>query len=317
MHRTADFRYDVASAISQGRREYQEDAVVSDFAAGAGIGFAVVADGMGGHAAGDVASKIVATEVFTELKLHTGNPGAMENSIQDILCAAMYSANECVRYHSEQCPGTEGMGATLIAPVLVQDRLYWGSVGDSPLYLFRRGTLVRLNADHSLVPQIDYLVSKGLMKPEEALAHPDRHCLTSVLAGKAIPQVDCPDEAVKLFDGDIVVAASDGLQFLDDIEITNLLSSMGDLPADQISDRLMAEIDKLDDPDQDNVSVCVMRVHREAVAAHPQADRPRVRARTKILTLHPTNPSVTVMAAVSGNKTALAARVSNENLAVK
>lgn len=256
----ADLHYDVSSAIGLGQREYQEDALALDFPLGAGLGFAVLADGMGGHAAGDVASKIVVTEVFSDLKLHSGDPEQMETRIEPILRQAAAGANDVLRHHAETCPDTRGMGATLIAPVILQNRLYWISVGDSPLYLYRAGTLARLNQDHSLVPQIDYLVSKGLMGEDEGLHHPDRNCLTSVLIGQPIPKIDCPHDPVRLFEGDVILAASDGVQVLEDSEILGVLNAAGDQSAAEIGAALMRDITSLDDPDQDNVSLCVIRV---------------------------------------------------------
>ena len=78
MWRSREPRYDVASGISQGARDYQEDAITADFPVGAEAGFVVLADGMGGHAAGDVASKIVLTEVYSELKFHFADVEAFE-----------------------------------------------------------------------------------------------------------------------------------------------------------------------------------------------------------------------------------------------
>ena len=118
----ADLVFDTATALSQGRRDRQEDAVVSDFQTGCEHGFAVLADGMGGHAGGDIASKIVVTEVFSELKLRSGDVTAMEQDLEQILRGAAHSANECIRHHAETYPGTEGMGATLLAPVFFGDR---------------------------------------------------------------------------------------------------------------------------------------------------------------------------------------------------
>lgn len=267
MRPTAEFHYDAASAISQGRRDQQEDAVAADFPAGAGIGFAVLADGMGGHAAGDVASGIVVTEVFSELKLRAADPGGFERDIGGLLREAASSANDCVAHHVASYPGAYGMGATLVAPVLVGDRLYWISVGDSPLFLFRDGRLRRLNEDHSLTPQIDYLAASGLMPAEEALNHPDRNCLTSVLIGQPIPMIDCPDRPVRLAEGDLVLAASDGLLFLPDERIEAILAAHAGEPSAMIGARLLRALEDLDDPDQDNVSLCVIQVSRQAAPA--------------------------------------------------
>lgn len=266
MYPSADFVYDAASALSRGRREHQEDSVVADFPVGAGMGFAVLADGMGGHAAGDVASKIAVTEVFSELKLQTGDPAMPGSLLGQILHDALMSANECVRYHAEANPETEGMGTTLVAPVVLADRLYWISVGDSPLYLFRDGELHRLNEDHSMVPQIEFMVARGIIDSQMGLNHPDRNCVTSVLIGADIPQIDCPAEPLKLRAGDIVLVASDGLQFLTDDEIAALVAAHADRSSAEISAALMRALERLDDPDQDNTSICVIRVAEKSRA---------------------------------------------------
>lgn len=268
MLHTANFHYDASSALSLGQRDQQEDAIVADFPIGTGMGFAVLADGMGGHAAGDVASKIVVTEVFSELKLMAGKLEAMEHNIGSILREAVLGANECVRYHSDSYPTSQGMGATLVAPVLIKNRLYWVSVGDSPLFLFRNGTLRRLNEDHSLTAQFDYLVGKGLMKSEDALAHPDRNCLTSVLAGQEIQQIDCPHAPVELMHDDIIIVASDGLQFLAEARIAELITAQTDKSSAEISSALMNDLDELNDPGQDNVSLCVVKVIDQHRVSH-------------------------------------------------
>ena len=311
-----DIGFDAASAISLGRRDHQEDAVAVDFPTGAGLGFAVISDGMGGHAAGDIASKIVVTEVFSELKLQSGNVSAMEHDLGQILHNAAQSANDCVRHAANTYPGTEGMGATLLAPVFIEDRLYWISVGDSPLYLFRKGALVRLNEDHSLVPQIDYLVRSGFMGADEGLAHPDRHCLTSVLAGQSIPQIDCRAAPLRLRPGDVIIAASDGLQFLDNTELVDILRANADASSAHINAELMGRIAKLDDPDQDNTSLCVIKVldlaemekAAESGTEEPLSDvvRPRALRRRR----------VTVLASMSQAKSRLDARVSTEGNAM-
>ena len=267
MHSQAQIRYDAASALHQGRREFQEDAVVTDFPVGAGMGFAVLADGMGGHAAGDIASKIVATEVFSELTIRTGDPDLLETEISSVLFDAIHSANDCIRFHAETHPDTHGMGTTLVAPVLMGANLYWISVGDSPLYLMRQGELVRLNQDHSMGPQIEYLVNSGAMSWEAAMNHPDRNSLTSVLIGDEIPQIDCPAIPVRLRAGDIVLAASDGLQFLADEEIAEALQASAELPCTEIVGALLRCLSDLDDPDQDNISICVIKVESDDCVA--------------------------------------------------
>ncbi|WP_052261715.1 PP2C family protein-serine/threonine phosphatase [Leisingera sp. ANG-M1] len=259
MLRSAEVAYDAATAISQGRRERQEDAVAADFLAGAGIGFAVLADGMGGHAAGDIASKIAVTEVFSDLKLRAGEPAAMEARIGKVLQAAADGANACLGEYAGGRPESRGMGTTLLAPVLFQDRLYWISVGDSPLYLFRNESLLRLNADHSMAAEFADLVAQGRMAAAEAAGHPDRHCVTSVLNGAEIRRVDCRSAPVRLHPGDILLAASDGLQFLAEAEIAGVLAAERHSTSARIGAVLMQQLEQLNAPEQDNAAICVIK----------------------------------------------------------
>lgn len=260
MPQSPDLRYETASAMDVGRRELQEDALATDFPHRGKLGFAVLSDGMGGHAAGEVASKIVVTEVFSELKLQSGDLDGLSDNLVTILKEAALAANACVHAHAENDPDTRGMGATLLAPVILGDGLRWISVGDSPLYLFRDGKLRQLNEDHSLAPQIDLMADAGLIAADIARVHPDRNCLTSVLIGEEIDKIDCPAEPFPLIEGDIVLAASDGLQTLSEMEITLLLNDAADAPAHVIADEIMSEVMACDNPQQDNVTFCVIRV---------------------------------------------------------
>ena len=254
------FDFDVSCALSKGQRSYQEDAIIADFARGSETGLAVLADGMGGHAAGDVASKIVVTEVFSELVFQRADPAQFEKNIAAILTNAAKSANACLREHVDAFPDTRGMGATLVAPIIIGRNLYWISIGDSPLFLFRKGVLTQLNEDHSMAPQIDFMVKSGLMDQEEGARHPDRNTLTSVLFGETIPKIDCPVEPVQLADGDILIVASDGLQFLSDEQIAAVLLQNRHRSSGQIADLLLAELSALRDPDLDNVSFSIIKM---------------------------------------------------------
>lgn len=253
--------YDAVTAVSLGQRDHQEDAVAADFSIGNGYGFAVLSDGMGGHAGGDMASKIVVTEVFSELTLQVGDIAAMEAEIAEILASVVQGANACIHAHVAGNPALRGMGATLVAPVFFGNRLYWVSVGDSPLYLYRGGQLQRLNADHSMAPQLDALVRDGRMPAEEAAAHPDRNALISVIMGRAISAVDCPAAALELRRGDLVIAASDGILTLGHEGIAEVLALEAASPSAVIARALLAAVGALGDPDQDNLSMAVIRMH--------------------------------------------------------
>jgi len=254
-------RFDVASGLNPGRRDYQEDSLITDFPVGSNLGFAVLADGMGGHAAGDVASKIIVTEIFSELKFQSGDLKEFEADLPDVLWEVTQSANECIRADVAQSPDHRGMGSTLIAPIFVADRLYWMSIGDSPLYLIRDGAITQLNEDHSMAPQIDLMFQSGIIDAEAAMNHPDRNCLTSVLCGGEIAKVDCPRKPFQTRRDDIYIVSSDGLQFLKNDEILEIVHEARHKPANRIAARLLAAISDLEDPDQDNVSFSVIKVN--------------------------------------------------------
>ncbi len=256
--------FDAATALSKGQRSYQEDAIITDFARGADVGCVVLADGMGGHAAGDVASKIVVSEVYNELMFRKGDPDALEANVTETLRGAAMAANGCLRDHVMDYTETHGMGSTLVASVIVRGNLYWISIGDSPLFLFREGALVQLNEDHSMAPQIDFMVKSGLLTVEEGANHPDRNILTSVLFGAEVPKIDCPNEPVALQGGDILVVASDGLQFLSDTEIEAALRRNRAKFSAEIVEDLLHRVTGINDPELDNVSFSVVKVLKDS-----------------------------------------------------
>lgn len=261
MWRSPEPRFDVASAICQGGRDYQEDAIVTDFPFGADSGVVVLADGMGGHAAGDVASKIVVTEVFSELKFESANFTDFEGEIPRFLTESAANANSYVRDHVKAHPETRGMGATLVSVVLIENRMYWMSIGDSPLYHYRSGKMQQLNEDHSMAPQIDFMVQQGLIDEEAGKYHPDRNCLTSVILGDRVAKSDCPKTPFELAVGDIVVVSSDGLQYLEDPKIQKILHRYRRKKAAEIAGYLLEAIETLADPDQDNCTFSVIKLN--------------------------------------------------------
>ena len=265
----SEYLYDAATAATIGRREVQEDAIVTHFPAGSGLGYIVLADGMGGHAAGDVASRIVVKEFFDELRLYADDTSFLESNVGAILRYAMDRANGQVRRHTTDRPDQRGMGSTLVAPLIVRNRLYWISVGDSPLYLLRGNRMSRLNQEHSMARRLDGMVMNGLISQREADQNPDRDCVTSVLFGAVVPEIDCRDHPIDLHDGDILIVASDGLLFIDEPRIAALVHNARNRPSVEISARLLQEIRDRDDPDQDNVCLCVVKVSKHGSPVLP------------------------------------------------
>lgn len=252
--------FDAASAISQGARSNQEDALIADFSNGSDLCFVVLADGMGGHAAGDVASKIVVTEMFSELTYMRAEMTKSNTCICPALNKAALEANQTLKDHVVANPETKGMGATLVSTVIVDGNLYWISIGDSPLFLFRDNVLIQLNEDHSMSKTIDMMVLSGVLSEQDGENHPDRNVLTSALFGEPIPEIDCPSKPTPLRPGDTLIVASDGLQFLTNAEIEKLLRDRPFGRSSDIADALMSSLKSLNDPDLDNVSMSIIQV---------------------------------------------------------
>ncbi|NNC92550.1 MAG: Stp1/IreP family PP2C-type Ser/Thr phosphatase [Acidimicrobiia bacterium] len=187
-------RYSWATSTHPGLvRDSNEDSVYPDSdGTGQGPVLLAVADGMGGHAAGEVASRLALETMITA-----------EGPIDERVSAA----NEAVMDAAEERSDQFGMGTTLTAGEFQQDgTLLVGHVGDSRLYLFRGSTLLQVTTDHSLVAQ--YLAS-GAISAEEATRHPQRNVITRALG--IARNVDVDAHTVNLRPGDRVLMCSDGL----------------------------------------------------------------------------------------------------------
>ncbi len=188
----------------QGARPYQEDSWALR-TLGDGSLLAVVADGMGGHAGGAVASK-VAVEAFVHAMEQGGG-----------LADGLKEANAAVGRTAASKGELAGMGATLVAAQVRGDEVRWISVGDSPFYLVSAGKTERLNADHSMAPQIDALVKRGMLTADEAEHHPGRHTLREAVMGQPLSLIDKGSR--KLGPDVKLLLCSDGVQSISEAEI--------------------------------------------------------------------------------------------------
>ena len=188
----------------RGARPYQEDSWALT-KLGDGSLLAVVADGMGGHAGGAVASKL-AVEAFVHA---VEQGGGLADGLQD--------ANKAVAKGAEGKPALEGMGATLVAAQVRGDEVRWISVGDSPFFLVSTGRIERLNADHSMAPQIEEMVKRGLLTEEEAANHPARHTLREAVMGDPLTLIDKGSR--RLGPDAKLLLCSDGVQTLSEKQI--------------------------------------------------------------------------------------------------
>lgn len=253
-----------AARSIKGARPYQEDdcgfnphSVEGD---DAGELLLVLADGMGGHKGGAHASK---TAVQTFIDVFNSRSG----DVGDRLSRALEHANRQVGIDGEANPELEGMGCTLVGAYVAGDTISWVSVGDSPMWVYRDGTLQRLNEDHSMGAVLDAQVQLGKLSQEAAASDPQRHALLSAVTGEPLTKVDGPS-AAPLQAGDRIVLASDGVLTLSDDEIAALLADAGELDADATVRRLTEAVEAKQSPRQDNTTIMVVD------ADAPAADEP-------------------------------------------
>lgn len=192
----------------------------------------VVADGMGGHAAGEVASSMAVQTIratFAETGAERTLPADGAYDPGRRLVWAIEQANHNIFHAGSEDPALAGMGTTVVAVWVDDDAAYVAHVGDSRVYRIHAGGIEQITSDHSLVN--DYL-SRGIMTPAEAAVHPMKHVLIRALG--TAPNVSVDIRRVPLQTGDILLLCSDGLSnIVPPDEITSILSkaTTDDLPA--------------------------------------------------------------------------------------
>lgn len=221
-----------------------------------------VADGMGGHRAGNVASQFVVEaldSVFTSSEYRnyvTYNPNRPDYYMV-VLKEVLERINQQLYDLSARYPELKGMGTTATVIVLAKGKIYWGHVGDSRAYLLRRNSLRRLTHDHTWVSK---QVEEGLLTPEEAMYHPWRNVLIQSLGGGPLVEVERGIEMVK--PGDVILLCSDGLtSVVDDSEIQKVLltSASSQIACDRLVD-LAHKRGSLDD-----ITILVARISSGSV----------------------------------------------------
>ena len=210
----------------------------------------VVSDGMGGHAAGEVASSI-AVETVGELA-----PGTADDVL---LGAAVEAANKAVIRGAEEGIGKPGMGCTATSVLIEKNHVAVAHVGDSRVYLLHQGTLVRITHDHSYVEE---LVDSGQITADEARTHPSRSIITRALGSD--PDMYADHFTLEVNTGDRLILCSDGLSgMIPDSEIESLAVSSA--TPQQAADNLVAAA--LTAGGADNVTVVVVDVLNDGLAA--------------------------------------------------
>jgi PPM family protein phosphatase len=208
---------------------------------------AAVADGMGGHLAGEVASA-AATDELRSLQDGAGWGG--ERSPGEALKLAVMEANRRIREMAAGDKSLEGMGTTITAVLSDGDVIHLAHVGDSRAYLLRKGELSQLTEDHTLVQE---LVKQGKLRPEDAKRHPQGSIITRALG--VDPEVQVDTATFKIISGDRLLLCTDGLTgVVDQTTIRNVLLRVRD--PQQASEKLVALANEQGGPD--NITVVVL-----------------------------------------------------------
>jgi serine/threonine protein phosphatase PrpC len=221
----------------------------------------VVADGMGGHAAGEVASGI-AVDAVSEFIIHTRRdreltwPYAYDENLTydgNRLQTAVRLANNRIREAVEEESRYQGMGATMVSLLVTEDRSTIGSVGDSRVYLYRQGELKLLTNDHSWVNE---QMQEGMLTEEQAKIHPFRNVVTRALGSDKKLLVDIRSDGVE--GGDCYLLCSDGLTgMLGDEQIAGMLAGVADQGVEAVCGELVEAANQ--NGGKDNISVILVR----------------------------------------------------------
>ncbi len=240
------------------KRRLNEDVFVVDSDAG----MYLVADGMGGHAAGEVASRVATDEILRAFKEGSNDAdetwpehwdtdrSATANLIVDAIVAGHHRVTTAMNNDAE----LKGMGTTVVVAVYLrgESKIVICHVGDSRAYRYRRGGLMVLTNDHSWVHE---QVEAGFLTEEAARTHPLKNVVTQALGGNSEPKVDVLEDEID--EGDVYMLCSDGLNsMLTDAEIAAVLETGGSL--DETCNRLISEANERGG--NDNISVVLMRL---------------------------------------------------------
>ncbi len=208
--------------------------------------YAVVADGMGGHKAGEVASEMAVQIIEKELLENEQTEESLINNIK----GAYIDANSKIFKHAEENQKVLGMGTTAVLAVIYKGKLYIANVGDSRAYMIKKGEISQISKDHSYVQK---LVDSGVITKEQAMNHPKRNYITRAMGTEEGIKADV---FVKDYRGETVLLCSDGLSGLvTDKEISDIVRESESL-ADAAKKLVEAANQK---GGTDNITVALLR----------------------------------------------------------
>lgn len=230
--------------IGRKRKLNQDFVYTSEQPVGSLPNLFIVADGMGGHNAGDYASKVTVETIVEKIKASSGTERTR------ILEEAIVAANTLIRAKARESADLEGMGTTVVAATCEGNRLCVANVGDSRLYVANRKEIRQITKDHSWVAE---MVRRGGLGKEEARNHPDRNIITRAIGADDTVKVDF--FTVQLKEGDLILMCTDGLtNMLEDEEIRMILNGARDMV--EKAEELVAAAN--DRGGRDNISVILI-----------------------------------------------------------
>jgi len=254
--------FDIGGDQIDGARDYQEDAFMvshlGETPTGNASALVIMADGMGGHAAGNVASNMVVAS-FNKAFQSKFPPKSPSTALND----ALLSSNEQIATSVKETPALSGMGCTMVTAYIEGNDLWWVSVGDSHLYLIRNKELIKQNADHSYGAFLDMMIEQGEEIDESAGM--SRNMLMSAMTGVEISSIDCPETPLKLQAGDRIIIASDGLDTIGAGAIIQY--SEWSNTAKECVYALLKAVEDVKRKKQDNTTIIVVDIKEKADAA--------------------------------------------------
>jgi PPM family protein phosphatase len=202
-------------------RDHNEDAVASDLT----IGLLLLADGMGGYKAGEVASEIAVLMIAAYITEAMQSKDVLKKTASNLmpesnlLINAVKKTNSEIYYISKNQPQCAGMGTTLVAGIFADNKLAVGHIGDSRMYCWRDDKLTQITEDHSLIQE---QINAGLITQEQAKTASHKNLVTRALGIDPYVELDLQEFDVEV--GDVYLMCSDGLSDLvEDVEITKIL----------------------------------------------------------------------------------------------
>ena len=226
--------------IGKRRSANQDFVYASDQPVGNLSNMLIVADGMGGHNAGDLASRYTVESMVDYIEK------AVEKRPIPLLAEAIHHANELVVEKAKSDKALEGMGTTVVAATVQENYLYVANVGDSRLYLIDQ-EIEQITRDHSLVEE---MIRVGELQRKDAKSHPDRNIITRAVGVRTPVKIDFFD--IKLEPGDVILLCSDGLtNMVEDEDILRIVKKSSSLK--EAAQRLVTEANK--NGGKDNITV--------------------------------------------------------------